>query len=91
MDRKRLSPLPVLLVSQRCSRATCGPLSVEALSLLARKAYEENTGARGLVSVIEQVLIPFETKLPSTNIKEFPVSVSVIEDPEKTLNSWLGY
>jgi len=63
--------------------------SDDALKLLAEKAYVENTGARGLVSVIEQVLIPFETKLPSTSIKRFPVAVSVIENPVPTLNAWL--
>ncbi len=63
--------------------------SNEALKLLAQKAFAENTGARGLVSVIEQVLIPFETKLPSTNMKRFPVTITVIENPESTLNSWL--
>lgn len=64
--------------------------SDDALSLLAQRAYEENTGARGLVSVIELVLIPFETKLPSTNIKRFPVTVSVIENPKNTLKEWLN-
>jgi len=83
---------PVLL-NKKLDFATYGiqiKFSDDALKLLARRAYEENTGARGLVSVIEQVLIPFETKLPSTNINRFPVTVSVIENPETTLNSWLN-
>jgi len=63
--------------------------SNDSLKLLAKKAYTENTGARGLVSVIEQVLIPFETKLPSTKIKHFPVTVSVIDNPDQSLNAWL--
>ncbi len=83
---------PVLL-NKKLDFATYGiqiKFSDNALNLLAHKAYKENTGARGLVSVIEQVLIPFETKLPSTNIKRFPVTVSVIENPERTLNAWLN-
>ncbi|MBC2717754.1 MAG: AAA domain-containing protein [Desulfobacteraceae bacterium] len=82
---------PVLL-NKKLDFATYGidiKFSNDALVLLAKRAYEENTGARGLVSVIEQVLIPFETKLPSTNIKRFPVTVSVIENPERTLSTWL--
>jgi endopeptidase Clp ATP-binding regulatory subunit ClpX len=82
---------PVLL-NKKIDFATYGitiKFSNDALELLAKRAYEENTGARGLVSVIEQVLIPFETKLPSTNIKRFPVTVSVIENPEHNLSKWL--
>jgi hypothetical protein len=82
---------PVLL-NKKLDFATYGidiRFSNDALELLAKKAYAENTGARGLVSVIEQVLIPFETKLPSTNIRRFPVTVSVIDHPERTLSTWL--
>jgi len=82
---------PVLL-NKKLDFATYGidiRFSNDALALLAQKAAEENTGARGLVSVIEQVLIPFETKLPSTNIKQFPVTVSVINQPQATLDKWL--
>jgi len=82
---------PVLL-NKKLDFATYGidiKFSSDALKLLAQKAYTENTGARGLVSVIEQVLIPFETKLPSTTIKRFPVTVSVIDNPEHNLSTWL--
>ena len=82
---------PVLL-NKKLDFATYGidiRFSSDALKLLARRAYAENTGARGLVSVIEQVLIPFETRLPSTNIKRFPVTVPVIENPLRTLDAWL--
>jgi ATP-dependent Clp protease ATP-binding subunit ClpX len=82
---------PVLL-NKKLDFATYGidiRFSNDVLKLLAEKAYTENTGARGLVSVIEQILIPFETKLPSTTIKRFPVAVSVIKDQEHTLTTWL--
>jgi len=36
---------------------------------LAVKACEEKTGARGLVSAVEKVLLKFEKRLPSTGIK----------------------
>lgn len=57
----------------------------EALQLLAARAYEEHTGARGVVSAIEKVLIPFEKKLPSTDIEHFELTASIVEDPENGL------
>lgn len=81
---------PVIL-SKRLDFATYGidvRFSDEALQVMARRAYEENTGARGLVSVIEQALIPFETRLPSMNIRRFPVTPEVIRDPERTIEKW---
>lgn len=56
-----------------------------ALRLLAQRASEEKTGARGLVSAVERVLLAFEKKLPSTDIREFLVSHEVVEDPEAEL------
>jgi len=55
------------------------------LQILAKNAFEENTGARGLVSAVEKALLPFEKKLPSTGIKKFPVMDSTILKPEKSL------
>ncbi|MBW1869249.1 MAG: AAA family ATPase, partial [Deltaproteobacteria bacterium] len=53
---------------------------------MAEMAAEEKTGARGLVSAMEKVLIPFEKKLPSTNIKKLLVTKNVVEEPEAELN-----
>jgi ATP-dependent Clp protease ATP-binding subunit ClpX len=52
---------------------------------LAMKAYEEKTGARGLVSAVEKVLIKFEKRLPSTDIRKFVVTREVVENPEREL------
>ena len=52
---------------------------------LAMKAYEEKTGARGLVSAVEKVLIKFEKRLPSTDIQKFVVTREVVENPEREL------
>jgi hypothetical protein len=57
----------------------------QALRLLAKHAFEENTGARGLVSAVERALLPFEKFLPSTDIHRFPVTPSIINDPEQSL------
>ncbi len=82
---------PVLL-NKKLDFATYGIdilFSTDALKLLAHQAHAENTGARGLISVIETALIPFETRLPSTRIRRFPATVPVIENPGKMLLEWM--
>jgi len=59
----------------------------KALRLLAENAAEENTGARGLVSAVERALLAFEKRLPSTDVKLFPVTGDVIRHPEKSLDT----
>jgi len=57
----------------------------EALKILARRAHRENTGARGLVSVVEESLLSFEEKLPSIAVRQFTVTPEVLESPETVL------
>jgi len=59
------------------------------LKVLAQNAFMENTGARGLVSAVEKALLLFERRLPSTDVKKFPVTLSVIETPEQALSRLL--
>ena len=61
----------------------------EALYGLAVKAYEEKTGARGLVSAVEKVLLKFEKRLPSTDIRKFVVTRAVVENPDRELERLL--
>ncbi|MGD8701931.1 MAG: AAA family ATPase [Desulfosarcina sp.] len=61
----------------------------EALEVLAERAYDENTGARGLVSAVEGALLSFEKTLPSTAINQFAVTREVIDSPQKTLGDLL--
>jgi ATP-dependent Clp protease ATP-binding subunit ClpX len=60
-----------------------------ALKRIAEMAETEKTGARGLVSAIEKVLIPFETRLPSTDIKRFLVTRKVVDNPDEYLSHLL--
>jgi len=60
-----------------------------ALKSLAGNAFLENTGARGLVSAVENALLPFEKKLPSTAVHTFAITRKVIEEPEKSLENIL--
>ena len=61
----------------------------EALYELAVRAYEEKTGARGLVSAVEKVLLKFEKRLPSTDIRKLVVTRSVVENPYQELERLL--
>lgn len=63
--------------------------SEQALRLLGRQAAKENTGARGLVSAVESALMPFERRLPSTTVRRFPVTETVIREPERALQEML--
>ena len=62
----------------------------EALRLLAKRANEEKTGARGLLSVFEKALIKFEKTLPSTNIKQLHINEDIINHPDSQLLSLLA-
>ncbi|MBT5544808.1 MAG: AAA domain-containing protein [Desulfobacula sp.] len=62
----------------------------EALKILAKRAYEENTGARGLVSVIEEALLDFEEKLPSHDLLKFTVTKEVLKHPKAHLKDLLS-
>jgi len=62
----------------------------EALELLAERAFKENTGARGLVSVVENALLEFEEQLPSSNITKFVVTLDALTDPAANLSHILA-
>ncbi len=60
-----------------------------ALRKLAERASQERTGARGLVSSVEKVLIGFEKKLPSISVSKLAVTEKLVEDPQGTLEKLL--
>ena len=62
----------------------------EALKMVAAQAAIEKTGARGLVSVIERVLIQFEKRLPSTQVRHVVVTPEVVDNPEAELERLLA-
>jgi endopeptidase Clp ATP-binding regulatory subunit ClpX len=61
-----------------------------ALRVLAHLASQEQTGARGLVSTIEKVLLPFEKKLPSTGVKKLAITEELVQDPEGMLEKTIS-
>ena len=64
--------------------------SDEALMAIAEKAVQEQTGARGLVSIMEKILLPFEKKLPSTDIKFLAVTPELVKNPQQELENMLS-
>ena len=61
----------------------------EALYDLAIMACEEKTGARGLVSAVEKVLLKFEKRLPSTPIRKLVVTKAVVQNAARELERLL--
>jgi endopeptidase Clp ATP-binding regulatory subunit ClpX len=59
----------------------------QLLRVLARDAYAENTGARGLVSAVEKALLDFEKRLPSIGVKKFPATAAFIAKPQPSIQS----
>ncbi len=60
-----------------------------ALWRIAELAYAQKTGARGLVSVLENVLLKYERKLPSSNIRHLLVTRELVDNPEAELEKLL--
>jgi endopeptidase Clp ATP-binding regulatory subunit ClpX len=75
---------PVIL-SKRLDFSAYGikiAFSDDAFRIFANKASKENTGARGLVSVVEEALLDFEEKLPSQDITRFAITKDLLKDPK---------
>ena len=64
-------------------------ITADAVSEIARRAHEENTGARGLMTVLERVFRDFKFELPSTGLKEFRVDAATVATPGNTLRTML--
>lgn len=61
-----------------------------ALYGLAERGFEERTGARGLVSAVEKVLLKFEKKLPSAGITRFVVTQAMVDNPQEELEKLMA-
>jgi len=88
-----LNPNSSVVVSKKLDFLAYGikiQFSDEALLAIARKASQELTGARGLVSVMEKTLLPFEKTLPSTDIKFLSVTEELVQNPRKELDALLN-
>ncbi len=82
------NPNNPVIISKRLDFRAYGidiKFEAEALRKIAEMASAEKTGARGLVSAVEKVLIPFEKALPTRGADRFLVTPEVVEDPEGAL------
>ncbi|MGD9896655.1 MAG: AAA family ATPase [Candidatus Methylacidiphilaceae bacterium] len=61
-----------------------------ALRRIAQRAAEEETGARGLMTIGERVLRPFRFECPGTGLREIVIDEEAVENPEKALQSALA-
>ena len=62
----------------------------EALRILAGLAKAEQTGARGLMTVLERSFRDLKFRLPSTKIKSLTVTAETIQNPAATLRKLLS-
>jgi ATP-dependent protease Clp ATPase subunit len=62
-------------------------LSVEekALEKIAELAEKEKTGARGLLTILEQIFRDFKFELPSTSVKALNIFADDVDNPGKLL------
>lgn len=60
-------------------------ITPESIIEISNQAYEERTGARGLMTVLERIFRNFKFELPSTAIKSFEVTTDLIAKPEEAL------
>ena len=84
---------PIILGKKRDFKAYNIHLQFEDESLrrIAENAFQERTGARGLVSAVERVLLKFEHTLPSTNIRHLVVTRAMVDDPAGELKKILDH
>jgi len=62
----------------------------DGLRRIAERAGEEQTGARGLMTVCERVFRDIKFELPSTHAKRFAVTADLVENPKAALQQILG-
>jgi hypothetical protein len=62
----------------------------ELLVHLATRAYAEQTGARGLVGAVENALLPYERRLPSTGIRRLPLNAEMVVGGPDALEAFIA-
>ncbi len=62
----------------------------EAIKAIAAQAYQEGTGARGLMTVLERALREFKFELPSTSLKSLEITTATLDDPRRALTAMLA-
>lgn len=60
-------------------------LDREAISFIAKEAYKQQTGARGIMTVMENIFRNFKYELPSIGADSFHASFETVKAPEECL------
>ena len=60
-------------------------VDMSGLHEIAVKAYDEKTGARGLMTVLERLFREFKYELPSIGVTELSVNEAFVHDPQTAL------
>lgn len=63
----------------------------EALKKIAELAFEEHTGARGLLSVTDRILLKYEKTLPDTSISNLTITRQIIDNPVSEMEKLLSH
>lgn len=61
----------------------------DALRYIAKQANQEQTGARGIMTVCENILRDFKFELPSTDIKQLTIDAETCANPRAALDKLL--
>jgi endopeptidase Clp ATP-binding regulatory subunit ClpX len=61
-----------------------------ALRRIAQCAAQEETGARGLMTIGERILRPFRFECPGTGLREIVIDDDTVENPQKALDAALA-
>ena len=64
---------------------------VDVLKRFAKKAHGLGIGARGLVSVVEEDLLPFERSLPSTDVDRLRITTEILDNPDHFLSELIEH
>jgi len=64
-------------------------ITPEAIGEVAVRANRENTGARGLMTILERVFRDFKFELPSTAVKTFRIDADTVARPSDALRALL--
>ncbi|MEX0332535.1 MAG: AAA family ATPase [Puniceicoccaceae bacterium] len=64
-------------------------VTTEAIDEISERAYQEKTGARGLMTVFERVFRYFKFELPSAGAPSFEVTRETVADPQEALKGLL--
>ncbi|MCF7792120.1 MAG: AAA family ATPase [Victivallales bacterium] len=62
----------------------------DAIKEIAEKAHNQQTGARGLMTVMEKVFRNYKFELPSTDVSTLKVTKAIITNPQKELETILS-